>query len=331
MSKKNKEKWNPPSWPWEMELITLIFFLIALLIPVYFNAESGSPTAEEIRQVADMSALSLSSGHDMLNMQFGFLWAVAIVALYIMHLTFSFLELERVTASPLHLLSPCAFAVLAYNRIDNIPNLQNTALSSVDGSISQILVLVAVVGLLTSILARLRKYRYLLDFDDVQWDVTSRSVYDASYLGLMMLIRPLLYAPRQFRACSEGILIEGWFYAAPIAFNDVRAIATLNSASTNSTGYYYASSAKNLVRMELHDSLKPTFISPKDREDFVRYCVQHIAHRRPSRKANSTRHDMLHAADTRAGGTTHAGGTRAGTHAGNSRAGGTSSSSTKHS
>lgn len=300
MSNK-KGKWNPPSWPWELELITLIFFLAALLVPFYFT--SDTKTIAQINEAAANG--SFTSGQDLLNTQFGFLWAVAIVAVYIMHLTFSFIEMDRVTASPVHLLSPCVFAVLAYYRVDHIPNLHNTSLSSIDGSLSQVLALIVVVGLVTSILARLRKYRYLLEFDDVQWEITTPAVYDASYFSMMLVIRPLLYAPRQYRACSDGILIEGWFYASPISFSDMRAIAILKTASTTSSGgLYYASSSKNLVRMELYDSLKQTYISPKNREEFVRYCIQHIARKKPSsRKADPTRHDMLRAADTRAGDT----------------------------
>lgn len=281
-----------------MELITLVFVLAALIVPYYFSSQGLGQSPREIQQSAAVNGLHV--GQDMLSTQFGFLWALGILALYVFHIVFSTIEVNRVTASPHHLLAPCIFAVIAYHRIDAIPNLQDTALSMIDGTITQMATLVLAVALITSILCRLRTYRYLTDFDDVQWDVVSKSPYDASYLQLILQLRPLLYAPRRYRACSEGILVEGWFYAMPIGFDDIAALSIVNSSSAMGNGMFYSSSSRHLIRIELHDSLKPTFISPQNREEFARYCVQHIARKRPTRKASPTRHGMLHASDTHA-------------------------------
>jgi len=293
-----KKKWNPPSMPWELELITLIFVLAALVIPFYFTTEVSAQSFQEIQKASNGNVVQFGQGS--LNTQFGFLWALGILGLYIFHIALSATEVNRVTASPHHLLAPCVFAFIAYHRIDAIPNLQDTALSMIDGSIAQIAALVTVIALITSILSRLRTYRYLTGFDEVQWDVISKSLFDSSYFQLILQMRPLLYAPRRYRACSEGILVEGWFYAMPIGFDDIHALSIVNSGSSLNTGLFYASSARHLIRIELHDSLKPTYISPDNREEFARYCVQHIARKRPVKRSTSTRHGMLHASDTHA-------------------------------
>lgn len=312
MSSK-KEKWNPPSWPWELELITLIFVLAALLIPFYFNQQASSAaTAAAVRPLAVNGA---SPGHSLLSTQIGFLWAALVVALYVLHIAFSAIEVNRVTASPHHLLGPCIFAIIAYYRIDAVPNLQNTELNMIDGSVTQVAALLVSVALVTSILARLRTARYLSRFDDVQWDITSRALYDSSYANLLMQLRPLLYAPRRYRACTSGILVEGWFYAMPLGFTDIHGLSIVNSANSLNAGNYYASSSHHLVRVELHDSLKPTFISPENREEFVRYCIQFIARRKASHRASPTRHGMMHASDTSAATTTHDGSASATKHA----------------
>jgi len=292
----SKTKWNPPSWPWELELITFAFFIVALLVPYYFHNQGLGQSAEEIREVATQGGLAV--GENILSTQIGFLLSVGIAALYVFHLAVSFGEISRVTASPVHLLSPCVFAVLAYYRIDGIPNIRDTALGFIDGSILQVAILLVSVGLITSILARLRTYLYLESFDDVPWDIISPAPYNSSFGNLLLQWRPLLYPPRRYRACQDGIMIEGWFYAMPIGFNDVHALSLVSNSSSLNSGHYYASSTHHLIRLELHDSLKPTYISPMNREEFARYCAQHTMRKTPSHRASPTRHGVLRASDT---------------------------------
>ena len=296
----NKTKWNPPGYPWELELITFCFFIASLLVPYYFHHYGVHETLPEMTQ---HGATAMEVGRNSLSTQFGFLVSLGVVALYVFHFAFAIMDAGKITASPLHLLSPCAFAAIAYYRISQTGGLQNSSLSFIDGSNIQMIALVFMVGLLTSVLARLRTYRYMLNFDATSWEIISPSLYDATYFQLIAQMHPLIYAPRRYLASNEGIVIEGWFYAKPISFSRIHSLSRIASSGIMNNGYYYASSSRSLVRLELHESTKATYISPTDRDEFVRYCSQHIARRMASHKASPTRHGTLHASDTHASGT----------------------------
>lgn len=310
MSKDNT-KWNPPGYPWELELITLCFFVASLFVPYYFHHYG---VHESISEMTRNGATALEVGRDSLSTQFGFLLALGIVALYMFHFAFAFMDAGKITTTPLNLLSPCAFAAIAYYRISQTRGLENSALSFIDGSTGQIVLLVIIVGLITSVLARLRTYRYMLNFDSTKWDIITPSPYDGTYFQLIAQMHPLLYAPRRYLASDEGIVIEGWFYAKPISFSRIHSLSRIASSGIMNNGIYFASSSHNLVRLELHESTKATYISPRDRDEFVRYCAQHIARRTPTHHASPTRHGTARASDTHGSGSK--GGTAKGTAAG---------------
>ncbi len=311
---KDRSQWNRPGYPWELELITLCFFLMSLFVPYYLH-HYGAAEATVTTQAA---GTAMDVGRQNLSTQFGFLLSLGLVALYIFHFAFAFMELGKITASPLHLLSPCAFAYIAYIRTAEVGNLEKTALSFIDGSNTQAIFLVLVVGLLVALLSRLRTYRYMLNFDTTSWEINTPAAVDASFFRLILQLYPLVYPPRRYLASNEGIVIEGWFYAKPIAFSRIHSLSRINGSTVMNSGYYYATSAHHLVRIEVHDSNRATYISPTDRDDFVRFCAQHIARRAPSHRANPTRHGIQHASDTQSGTNR---GTARGTSAGHTRSG----------
>jgi hypothetical protein len=284
----NKPKLPMPGWPWELELLTLLMFVIALMVPMYLNELSVSQNAQSGPATTDLKT------------QFGFLVSLGIVALYIFHIAFTVMETNRATASPLHLISPCLFALIAHYRIGRAPGIEESALNMVNTSIAQAFLVLVAIALITSVMARLRTYRYLTRVDDIPWAVATPSVYDSSYIALLLQLRPLLYAPRRYRACEDGILIEGWFYALPVHFDSIHSISRLAHSGITGAGFYFASSTHSLVRMELHNSIKAMYISPADRDALVRFCAQHLIRKRASHKANPTRHGVLHASDTHA-------------------------------
>lgn len=294
MNKKNR--WNNLGWPWELELITLIFFLLALFVPLFFQTQHDAST---IRQFTPSEALE--SGRQSLSTQFGFLLTVLVAALYVIHIAFGLSDINRVTASPTHLFSPVAFAVIAYYRILEAPELQNTALSFINGSTFQVAGLVIGMSALTTLLTWIRRHRFMMEFDDIHWDVISPAAYDASYFGLTIQLRPMLYAPRRYLACQQGFIIEGWFYVMPIEFEDINGLCKVKNSGLNNTGLFFASSSRHLIRIDLHDSIKDLYISPRDDDDFISYCTPFVAKRkRPSRKAGTTHHG-LRGTDSHAG------------------------------
>lgn len=285
---KNKT-WSPPGWPWELDLLSLLFVVAALAAPYYF--------------------FSMSSGDDVqrtLQEQGHVLWAIGIVVLFIMHLALTGATLETISTPFLHLFSPVGFAVLAYYRTHAV--LQDIGQTQViTGSAGQYALLVLAVFALTLIVARLRMARYLFRFRNIQWDIVSKSTYDSSYFQLMTEFQPLVYPPRVLRACNEGVLIEGWFYLMAIPFEMFQGLAPATGIRHASNGRYLASSTHNLIRVELLDNAEPLYISPANRKEFMSYCAQHIAHLRPHSSNHRSHHgDTTHdSAHGTARGTSH--------------------------
>lgn len=258
---KNKT-WAPPGWPWEMDILALVFVVAALVIPYYFFTEATS---------SDITRTLKEQQH--------VLWAIGITVLFVMHLAVAGTTLETISTPFLHLLSPVAFAVLAYYRTYTV--LKETNRPSIfTGSPLQYALVVISVLLLSLVIARIRMARHLLRFRDVKWDIISKSKYDSSYFQLIAEFQPLVYPPRVLRACTEGILIEGWFYLMPIPFEMFQGLAPTAGIRHASSGRYLASSAHNLIRVELLDNAEPLYISPENRAEFLNYCAQHITHLR---------------------------------------------------
>lgn len=301
-----KKTWDPPGWPWELDLFALLFVAIGVVVP-YLTFSSG---AEELmRTTANPAQLKLQE-------QSHLLWSIGIVVLFAMHLAVAGATIETLSTPFIHLISPLVFAVLAYYRVWAVgQDLGSQTIA--DGSWTQIAAIVTGVLVVTFVVARLRMARYLLRFRDVKWDIVSRAPYDSTFLELAAQFRPLVYPPRVYRACADGFLIEGWFYVMPISFSVVQSMVLAN-AGYSSNGKYFASSAKSLVRTELLDDTEPVFISPADRAEFVQYCSHHVLRLRPhsdrGTAAGKTRtHSTARGTHHTAAGTTH-GGARATNH-----------------
>lgn len=288
---KNKT-WDPPGWPWELDILAIVFVVISLVVP-YLIFSDASATAS-----SNQAAFTL-------NEQRHVLWAIGIVVLFVMHLAVAGASLETISTPFIHIVTPVGFALIAYYRTFSVAReVGKSTLAT--GSILQIVVLVLAVFLATLLVARIRMARYFLRFRDVKWDIISPSRYDGSYLELMSQLRPLIYPPRLLRATTEGMLIEGWFYIMPVPFAMVQSITAVNSFGYASSGTYYASSTSHLIRLELLDSSEPIFVSPAQRDEFLQYCAHHVARLRPAKGAKTRPgthggHDRAHQTHNGAG------------------------------
>jgi hypothetical protein len=290
---KNKT-WAPPGWPWELDLLSLIFVVIALAVPY-----SMIPTDAAM----DVARAREEQQH--------VLWAIGIVVIFVMHLAVAGATLETISTPFINLLSPIGFAVLAYYR-SHTAIMETGRESALTGSVAQYALVVAGVLVLSLIVARIRMARHLLRFRGVKWDLVSPCKYDASYWQLATEFQPLIYPPRVVRACTEGVLIEGFFYLMAIPFEMFQGLAPVAGVRHSSNGRYLASSARNLIRVELLDNAEPLYISPANRAEFLSYCAHHIAHLRPHATGGTRTQagETTHGARQTAHGTAH--GTRSG-------------------
>lgn len=269
---KKSQQWKAPGWPWELEIIIVLFVAAALAIPLQLVNVQGS------------SARPLGT-------EIGFLKAAMVVALYVLHVAFGFIHYNRLTVSLVHFLSPVFFAYIAYHRIVQSPGVAESAYQFLDGAIWQYAAIGVIVPALTLLLMHMRRLRYLNAFKDTVWELDAPAVMDQGYFTLLGQMMPLFYPPARYRVCAEGLLVEGWHYAMPVSFKNINRIMRIPSSSVLPRGYYLASSTTHLVRIDLLDSIKPLFISPQNPDGFAAHCQQHTGHRRSVQtSASSTRH-----------------------------------------
>jgi hypothetical protein len=148
---------------------------------------------------------------------------------------------------------------------------------------------VAVVIIVTLLLARLRMARYLLHFREEKWDISVPTRMDNTFWGMLSQVYPLIYTPRTYRASENGLMIEGWYYVFPIPFTDIQSLSGVQQAVMSGTGRFFVTSGRQLIRLELLDSSDPLYISPTNRDELLRYLSQHVARQLASGKATAHR------------------------------------------
>ncbi|HMP74630.1 MAG TPA: hypothetical protein PKE55_15350, partial [Kiritimatiellia bacterium] len=301
---QRNQPWNPPGWPWELEAIAFLILLAALFVPMVLF-DSGNEAIARTTLIQEATGQAASSRSNPLSEQMSFMWSFGIVSLYIIHLVLGGMNYNKLTTPMTHIVTPLLLTVIAFYQISHAAAENAVEMPFIDGNPVNLALLLLLVFLVTLIAARVRMARYMLRFRDEAWEIVTPTVYDGTFTKILAQWRPLLYTPRLYRACNRGILIEGWTYLMPMSFDSINAISKINSVSMSATGYYFATSAKSLLRLETTDSTVSTFISPQARDDLAVYCNQHIARRRASH---------THPGATRAGRGTRPG-TRHGTHA----------------
>ncbi len=278
----SKQAWKLPKWPWELEVFTILFMLLAIALPFYVHNLEPAPGSI----VAELNKTNPAEAA--LAEQRGMLWSVSILGLYFFHIIVARGTLDLISTPITTLLAPPAFATIAYFRTLILSRDMGQNIAFVTGSIGQILLIAASVIIVSLVLARLHMTRYMLNFRQTKWDIASPALMDKTYTSLLSELRPLLYLPRRYRAAEQGILIEGWFYVMVMPFRMVQSISAVNYAGMGVTGNYFATSTHTLIRVEMTESNTPVFISPAERDEFLRYCVTNVLRLKRSGAAGST-------------------------------------------
>lgn len=272
----SKKTWAPPGWPWELELLALVFVILALVLPFYIAYTETPPTHELslLAQSEMMRKQDVATMSDQLN----FFWAVGILGLYLIFILFAFSSISMLSTPFTHLFSPLVFAMITYYRLLTFKGV-GVRSHIVNGSLTEILFWAFGVFFITVLVARVRMARHMLRFRGIDWVFTTPSLLDSTLLTqLSLTVRPLFYPPHKYLVCDEGILIEGWLYVMPIPFSSIQSIENVRKAGFMTAGNYMATSTRSMVRMQLTDSSTPIFISPADRQGFMSHCNEHMRH-----------------------------------------------------
>jgi len=271
----SKRTWGPSGWPWELELLALVFVIIALIIPFYLTYMEGpSQTEMSLIQQAESSRRVEQAS---LDDQRSFFWAVIIIGLYIGHLIIAGASVEMISTPFIYLFTPLVFSMITYYRLYML-SFQKNAANIVSGNPLEIAVWALAVIFITLLVTRIRMSRHLLRFKGITWELVSKSKIDGTFFSeLALTIRPLLYPPRFYKACSEGILIEGWLYILPVPFHAIQSVDSVKRMGFMTSGKYLATSTRSMVRIQLTETTTPLYISPSDRDAFLQYCNSHLS------------------------------------------------------
>jgi hypothetical protein len=284
---KNQQRWGVPGWPWELELLALVFVATSIIVPFWLQ-HTQTPDSSQLSLIAKAELVRNQQTTSWSDLS-GAFWAIVIVGLYVAHIAMASSAVRFMSTPISHLWAPLVFAMIGYSRLYALTQRGSTLSHNiVSGSPLEILLWVVGVLAITFLVARIRMARLTLKFKTVDWDVSTPSLYDSSFGELVFQWRPLLYPPRMIRACEQGILIEGFFYEMPIPFDSIQAMDAVHGAGFTSSGYCLATSMKSLVRVQTTEQAEPILISPRDRNTFLHYCQQHIALRTPLTRSGET-------------------------------------------
>jgi hypothetical protein len=282
-----RRRWDPPGWPWELELLAVVFVVTAIVVPYYLQVTSSPDVSHlSIFERAELERRQEATGT--WQQSSDFIWAIAIVCLYLAHFVMAGASINFLSTPFTHLFAPLMFSGITYYRLLKIEadaGLQNPI---VKGTVLEIAMWVVGVLVITFLVARIRMARHMLRFKDVHWEVTTPTLFDSTFSNLAIRLQPIIYPPRVYRTCDQGIMVEGWLYVMPIPYKLIQSVDRVTGAALHSTGYYLATSTRHLVRVQLTESPEPVFISPRDQAGFLRYCQQHVTAMKPDTRSVET-------------------------------------------
>ena len=267
-----------PGHPWELEVLAIIFILIALLAPTLYEGKRPGPDTSGL-SIVEKAALEREAERKAETSDPTMLiWGAVIIGAYAGHVILSRSSISFLSTPFTSLLMPLLFSMVAFFRLRSLNHEAPDVLPFMSGSLSQGLLLFLIVATVTVILARIRMKRYMLSIKDIEWKIKTHSKYDFTFFELIMYFFPLIYPPRRFLACEHGMLIRGFLYVMPIPFDLIHAISPVKQMSFITSADVYATSIQSLVRIDLTEQADPIVISPAGREEFVEYCVEHLDH-----------------------------------------------------
>ncbi|MBN1836215.1 MAG: hypothetical protein JW820_10220, partial [Spirochaetales bacterium] len=264
----------------------MVFVITAIAIPSYLQYNQP-PVEQELSLMARAEAARAPNQTTWQDLNH-FFWSIAIIGLYLVHLAMAGASIEWISTPFIHLFSPLVFSAITYYRLLQLSDPSRPGTHIVTGTPVEITCWIVGILSITFLVARIRMARHKLNFRDIDWDITTPTLFDRTYLELLAYFRPLIYPPRQYRACAQGILVEGWLYDMFLPFDSIHSVDTVRRANIMSSGYYLATSANGLLRIQLAERTEPLFISPKDRDEFLRYCDGRLAPKQSGTRAGDT-------------------------------------------
>lgn len=276
--------WQPPGWPWELEIFALLFVLLSLILPLFPSTPASSQALqsnfifqESIQQIEEQSAWWG-------DMQM-FIWIVVIIGLYMAHIWIARSTFEWMSTPFTNLTMPPVFAAILYVRLLQMGETSPVSYT-LTGSLPEIAALTAIVLFLTAFIGRMRRNRELKKYAHMNWNWQTTADYDKTYIELIPFLHPLVYAPRHFYCCRDGLLVVGWLYVMPLPLRDIASAQLRKSLMAYGNSLCLATKNHNIIQINLRDYKTPVYISPKNSTMFMNQCeISHNHHKANNNEA----------------------------------------------
>jgi len=286
----SEKKWKAPGRPWELELLALVFVLAAIIIPLHIEFSYDELDTTQSESLSLVARANLERSQEQSNWQdlTVIFWAIAILGLYLVHLVMAGSSFRWNSTPFTYLFAPLIFAMITYYRLFWLSQRTQDVGTIVSGNPIEIIFWIVGVLVITFLVARIRMARYRIQFKNIDWDIVIPTKMDKSYFELCANFTPIVYPPRVYRACSHGLMIEGWLYLMPLPFDLIQSVETAKRATFLTSGQYLATTAKALLRIQLYDNPEPIFISPKKRKILLEYCEKYLSQKHGGTWAGAT-------------------------------------------
>jgi hypothetical protein len=271
---KIRNTWMTPGPPWELHLLSLVFILVAIAVPLYVNylavPDPGRTLLQEAMHPGRPRLPHFITIDDLA-------WSGALVLFAALTLLMSRFRADRNSTPIPAFLAPLFFSFIAYYRLYSTSlTTAGSSAAIVTASPGQLMAWGAATLAAVFLVARLRLARYALRFRDVKWDLASAARHDKTFFSLAVRILPLIYEPRTYRVSDQGMLIEGWFYMLVIPFELVQSVSEARRPGSIYAGEYFATNLNDLIRFQIAGQSLPVFISPDQHAEFLAYCQKRV-------------------------------------------------------
>lgn len=264
-----KTAWEQIKRPWELEILTALIVLLGIVLP-YLLPQTDF---DVVQAFLDESTI-------LQQRDYSILWIPGFVIMYVLYLMAASHSAAYVSMPFVSIIAPIGFAVLVYVRLFSILKGHETTWPIARGTAGEMTAWILLVLSISVYLTLRRKHHEMKKFDEMEWDIVMKPKVDRSLWRLSLRIQPLFYIAKSYRACGDGILIEGWTYVIPVPFNRMRGMASARTGDLMMAGFYAASSMESLIRIQISGFSDPIFLSPDHPNLFHKYCEQLILERK---------------------------------------------------
>jgi hypothetical protein len=261
-----------------------LFFLVSVISPALVEPPQPDKENTTLMEVRLQQHTDTSPASRIFNRR-EMPWLMISGLLFFAYLVSPNPFIEMVTLPLYDLFAPFVFSIILYIRLTGAVRVAGTSFRFIrGGALDAVLWLLGTCVLVAAALA-INVTRNRLRWRKVKFDITSPTLRDKTFRRLLLNLYPLVYYPRSFRICADGVLVCGLHYLMAIPFTAVEKVSLERNPATDiliGSSAFLATSTKRLIRLNIKGARKPVYITPKKHAAFMMYI--RIARSRKKRR-----------------------------------------------